>query len=96
LSVEPALLAGETAAPPPKRSLAGRLARDGSIVFGATVILLMALMGLTAPWLGTKNPSEIKRTIPAQTFCFDRPFFRKSRITFARSVGRSRAICRTR
>ena len=59
MSVEPALLAGETAAPPPKPGLAGRLARDGSIIFGAAVILLMALMGLAAPWLGTKSPSEI-------------------------------------
>ena len=60
MSVEPALLAGDSAAPPPpKRGLIGRLARDGSIIFGAAVILLMALMGLTAPWLGTKNPSEI-------------------------------------
>jgi peptide/nickel transport system permease protein len=59
LSVEPALLAGETSPPPPKRGLMGRLARDGSIIFGAAVILLMALMGLTAPWLGTKSPSEI-------------------------------------
>jgi peptide/nickel transport system permease protein len=59
LSVEPALLAGETAAPPRKPGLAGRLARDGSIIFGAAVILLMALMGLAAPWLGTKSPSEI-------------------------------------
>ena len=37
----------------------GRLARDGSIIFGATIILLMALIGLAAPWLGTKSPSEI-------------------------------------
>ena len=34
-------------------------ARDGGIIFGAVVILLMALMGITAPWLGTKSPSEI-------------------------------------
>jgi peptide/nickel transport system permease protein len=59
LSAEPALLAGETAAPPPKPGLAARLARDGSIVFGAAIILFMVLIGLTAPWLGTKNPSEI-------------------------------------
>ena len=34
MSVEPALLAGETAAapPPPKPGLVGRLARDGSII----------------------------------------------------------------
>jgi len=57
LSVEPALLAGETAAAPQKS--ARRFARDGGIIFGAAIILLMALMGITAPWLGTKNPSEI-------------------------------------
>jgi peptide/nickel transport system permease protein len=62
LSVEPALLAGETATPPPKPGLSGRLARDGGIIFGAVVILLMALLGITAPWLGTKSPSEINPT----------------------------------
>jgi peptide/nickel transport system permease protein len=59
LSVEPALLSGERAAPARKPGLTGRLARDGSIIFGAAVILLMALMGLAAPLLGTKDPSEI-------------------------------------
>ena len=59
MSAEPALLAGETAAPPPKPGLMGRLARDSGVIFGAAVILLMALMGLAAPWLGTKSPSEI-------------------------------------
>jgi len=39
LSVEPALLAGEKAAPAPKRGLSGRLARDGGIIFGGVVIL---------------------------------------------------------
>jgi peptide/nickel transport system permease protein len=59
LSVEPTLLAGETAAPPRKPGLTGWLARDGGIIFGATIILLMAIIGLTAPWLGTKSASEI-------------------------------------
>ena len=59
MSVEPALLAGERAAPAPKRGLTGRLARDGSVIFGATVILFMVIIGLAAPWLGTKHPSEI-------------------------------------
>ena len=59
MSVEPALLAGETAAPPPKSGLPGRLARDGGIIFGAVIILFMILIGLAAPWLGTKNPSDI-------------------------------------
>lgn len=59
MSVEPAMLAGERAAPAAKPSLAGRLARDGGIIFGAAVILFMLVIGLAASWLGTKNPSEI-------------------------------------
>jgi peptide/nickel transport system permease protein len=59
LSVEPTLLAGETAAPPPRPGLTGWLVRDGGIVFGAAIILLMTIIGLMAPWLGTKSPSEI-------------------------------------
>ena len=60
MSAEPALLAAEKAAQAPrKRGLSGGLARDGGIIFGAVVLLLMAIIGVTAPWLGTKNPSEI-------------------------------------
>src|SRR4029077_1605195 len=59
LSVEPALLAGETAAPPPKPGLPGRLPRDGGLIFGPVIILLMIVIGLAAPGLGTKNPSDI-------------------------------------
>jgi peptide/nickel transport system permease protein len=59
LSVEPALLTDKEAAPPPKGGLPGRLARDGSIIFGAVILLVMVVIGLTAPWLGTKDPSEI-------------------------------------
>ena len=62
MSVEPALLAGETAKPAPKPGLPGKLARDGGIIFGAVIILFMILIGLAAPWLGTKNPSEINPT----------------------------------
>ena len=39
MSVEPALLAAKPAAPPPKRGLTGRLARDGSIIFGGVILL---------------------------------------------------------
>src|SRR4029434_8848280 len=53
------LLAAEKPAPPPKRGLSGRLARDGSIIFGPDVLLLMTIIGIAAPWLGTKSPSEI-------------------------------------
>jgi peptide/nickel transport system permease protein len=55
LSAEPALLAAEKPAPKPR----SRLSRDGGIIFGAAILLLMALIGLAAPLLGTKNPSEI-------------------------------------
>jgi peptide/nickel transport system permease protein len=59
LSVEPALLAKETAARAPQPGRSGRLGRDAGIVFGAAVLLLMALIWVFAPLLGTKNPSEI-------------------------------------
>ena len=55
MSAEPALLAAEKPAPKPQR----RLARDAGIIFGAVILLLMALIGLAAPLLGTKSPSEI-------------------------------------
>lgn len=58
MSVEPALLAKE-ATPAPKPGRMGRLGRDSGIIFGAGVLLLMLLIGLAAPLLGTKNPSEI-------------------------------------
>ena len=58
MSVEPALLASETAAArKPARS--AWLTRDAGIVFGAVVILFMLAIGLAAPLLGTKSPSEI-------------------------------------
>ncbi len=56
MSAEPTLAAE---APARKPRLASRLSRDGGIVFGAAIILFMALMGLAAPVLGTKSPSEI-------------------------------------
>ena len=60
MSVEPTLLSGATAAPRPKPGLTGWLARDGGIIFGAVIILLMAdHRARRRRWLGTKNPSEI-------------------------------------
>jgi peptide/nickel transport system permease protein len=60
LSTEPVLIAAEQAARArPRTGLLARLARDGSIIFGAAIILLMAIVGLAAPFLGTKSPSEI-------------------------------------
>ena len=55
MSAEPALLAAEKPGPKPR----SRLSRDGGIIFGAVILLLMALMGLAAPLLGTKNPADI-------------------------------------
>jgi peptide/nickel transport system permease protein len=59
LSAEPALLAAEKSAPAPRPTLRSRLMRDGGIIFGAVILLLMAVIGLAAPLLGTKSPSEI-------------------------------------
>jgi peptide/nickel transport system permease protein len=59
LSVEPALLATKTAAPARKPDRAAWLKRDSGIIFGAVVILFMLVIGVAAPLLGTKNPSEI-------------------------------------
>jgi peptide/nickel transport system permease protein len=59
LSAEPSLLAAEKPAPAPRPTLRSRLSRDGGIIFGAVILLLMALIGLAAPLLGTKSPSEI-------------------------------------
>jgi peptide/nickel transport system permease protein len=59
LSVEPALLVANTPAPTPEAGLIVRLARDGSIIAGAAVLLLMVAIALAAPLLGTIAPSEI-------------------------------------
>ncbi len=56
MSAGPAPLA-EDAAPATARKRSRRL--SGGIMFGAVVLLLMALIGITAPLLGTKSPSEI-------------------------------------
>jgi peptide/nickel transport system permease protein len=58
LSAEPALLA-EKPAPASRPTLRSRLVRDGGVIFGAVILLLMAAIGLAAPLLGTKSPSEI-------------------------------------
>ena len=66
MSVEPALLATETAAPH-KPSPTAWLRRDGGIVFGVVVIAFMLLIALAAPLLGTKNPSEINPSLRNRT-----------------------------
>jgi peptide/nickel transport system permease protein len=60
LSIEPALLAVETTAAAPARvGPLTRLRRDASVLIGAAIIVLMIVIGLAAPLLGTMNPSEI-------------------------------------
>jgi peptide/nickel transport system permease protein len=63
--VEPALLATERAAAKPARS--AWTSRDAGIIFGAAVILFMLAIGLAAPLLGTKNPSEINPSLRNRT-----------------------------
>jgi len=71
LSVEPALLEAEKAAAPQKRKRWLSVSRDGSIIFGAVVLLIMAIIGITAPLLGTKNPSEINPALRNRTPGFE-------------------------
>jgi peptide/nickel transport system permease protein len=59
LSAEPALLAATPAPARPNVGLIVRMTRDGSIVAGAAVVLLMVMIALAAPLLGTMAPSEI-------------------------------------
>jgi peptide/nickel transport system permease protein len=60
LSTEPALLVEPTARAP--AGLFAGLARDWGVVFGAAVIVLMLVIGVGAPFLGTVDPSEINPT----------------------------------
>jgi peptide/nickel transport system permease protein len=62
LSTEPALLVEPTAQAPAPASLFAGLARDWAVLFGAVVILVMVVIGVGAPFLGTVNPSEINPT----------------------------------
>jgi peptide/nickel transport system permease protein len=62
LSTEPALLAETPARARADAGLFAGLARDWGVLFGAAVILLMVVVGLGAPFLGTVNPSEINPT----------------------------------
>lgn len=72
MSVEPALLEAEKAAAAPQKPKRWvRLSRDGGIIFGAVILLVMAIIGITAPWLGTKNPSEINPALRNRTPGFE-------------------------
>ncbi|SFU34264.1 peptide/nickel transport system permease protein [Methylobacterium sp. 174MFSha1.1] len=59
MSAEPTLLAPSAALPPPGRSLAARLLRNPVVALGAGFLLLMALIGAFAPFLGTLDPTAI-------------------------------------
>jgi peptide/nickel transport system permease protein len=60
--MEPALLADAAARTPGKPGLFASLARDWGVVVGATIVLLMMVIGVGAPLLGTISPSEINPT----------------------------------
>jgi peptide/nickel transport system permease protein len=62
LSTEPALLADAAASAPVRAGLFAGLARDWGVVFGAAVILVMIVIGVGAPFLGTVDPSDINPT----------------------------------
>lgn len=60
MSAEPSLIAPVLPeSTPPRTQMLGRLARNPAVVIGATVLLIMALMGLLAPMLGTLDPAAI-------------------------------------
>ena len=46
-------------ASPGKPAAYRKLLRNPSVVFGATIIVIVLLMGLLAPWLGTIDPTAI-------------------------------------
>src|SRR5262249_40883090 len=62
LSTEPALLTDAAVPAPRPTNLFAGMARDWAVLFGAAVILLMVVIGVGAPFLGTVNPSEINPT----------------------------------
>jgi peptide/nickel transport system permease protein len=60
LSAEPTILAAVAAEPvAPARTVLKRLVHNPVVLIGGGVLLLMALLGLLAPWLGTLDPTAI-------------------------------------
>jgi len=60
LSAEPSILAPVAVEPAaPARTILRRLVRNPVVAIGGTVLLLMTLIGLFAPWLGTIEPTAI-------------------------------------
>ena len=62
MSLEPALLTDAAVPAPRPTHLFAGLARDWAVLLGATVILIMIVIGAGAPFLGTVDPSEINPT----------------------------------
>ena len=62
MSTEPALLAEPTVPASGPTNLFVGLLRDWSVVLGAAVILVMVVIGVGAPFLGTVDPTEINPT----------------------------------
>jgi peptide/nickel transport system permease protein len=58
---------------PPVRKTAwlGRLTGDAGTLFALAVIVVMVFVALLAPWLGTKNPSEINPSLRNKTPGFE-------------------------
>ena len=62
MSTEPALLTDAAVPAPRPTNLFAGLARDWAVLFGAAVILVMVVLGVGAPFLGTVDPTEINPT----------------------------------
>lgn len=60
MNAEPSILAPVAAEPiAPARTVLMRLVRNPVVAIGGTVLMLMTLIGLFAPWLGTIDPTAI-------------------------------------
>lgn len=60
MNAEPSILAPVAAEPiAPARTVLTRLVRNPVVAIGGTVLMLMTLLGLFAPWLGTIDPTAI-------------------------------------
>ena len=62
----------DTALRPAPLSAFGRARRNPGVIFGALVLLLMALIGLTAPFLGTMSPTDIAPAVRNKVPGFER------------------------
>ena len=55
----------------PQRSIWRQLRRNTSVMIGGTLVLIMMLMGLLAPLLGTRDPAEINPSVRNKTPGFE-------------------------